>query len=79
MECPCDVCSVIRKSRKDSLTTPLKILPFNDEQLWTEYAKAALTGLIFDENMGVGESLAQDAARAADAMLEAHNKRWGHG
>ena len=54
-----------------------------DEQLWTEYAKAALQALIGaiplapNLNLILADADA-NAVYLADAMLTAHKKRWGH-
>lgn len=52
-----------------------------DEALWTEYAKAALTGFVSTKEWGDGidaEDTACFVKRYASAMLAAHKKRWGH-
>lgn len=60
----------------------------DDEQLWTEYAKAALTGCLaysqinssfgnYQENASC-EQVAFSICDYAEAMLNAHKKRWGH-
>ena len=52
-----------------------------DEALWTEYAKAALTGFVSTKEWGDGidaEDTACFVKGYASAMLAAHKKRWGH-
>lgn len=47
-----------------------------DEALWTEYAKAALAGLMADTIVDKFEIRAEAVEKQADAMLTVHKKRW---